>query len=183
MLLGCHLEGVALAYVAAEAHVQACVLKQVVDERSGGGLPVGSGYADFLRGVVAACEFYLGDHGSALGYELFHERSAVGNARALHDLVGRKHLALGVATLFEGDVPAAEHSRILFFDLPVVGQENIESFYFCEDRSANSAFGSSEYCQTCHYLIFNNASVLTASIIPIIQKRVTMRGSGMPFFW
>ena len=35
----------------------------------------------------------------------------------------------------------------------------------------------------CDYLIFNKASVLTASIIPTIQNLVTIRGSGIPCFW
>ena len=34
-----------------------------------------------------------------------------------------------------------------------------------------------------YYLTLSNANVLTARMIPMIQKRVTMRGSGMPFFW
>ena len=145
VLLGCHLKGVALADVAAKAHVEACVLQQVVDERGGGGLAVGTGYADLFGVVVAPCELDFGDHRSALGDEFLNQRSAVGNARALHYLVGREHLALGVAALFVGDVPFAEHCRIFFLDLPVVGQENLKTFHFCEDRCANSAFGSSKY--------------------------------------
>ena len=62
--------------------------------------------------------------------------------------------------------------------------ENIEAFDFCEDSGTHAAFCSSKYCYSGHfYLIFNKASVLTASTIPTSQKRVTIFGSGMPCFW
>ena len=58
-VLGSHLIGVAFADIAAQSYVESCVFQEVINEGGGGGFSVGAGDADFLRGVVAAGEFYL----------------------------------------------------------------------------------------------------------------------------
>ena len=73
-VLGGHLESVALADVAAEAHVESCVLKQIVDQGRRGGLSVASCDADLFRGVVAAGELDLGDDVRALRLKFPHDR-------------------------------------------------------------------------------------------------------------
>ena len=89
-----------------------------------------------------------------------------------------------MSALLVGDIPLLQGTGVLFLYRSVVGEEYVESFNFCEHRGSNAALGPAQYNYSCHnYLIFSTASVETAKMIPIIQKRVTIRGSGMPFFW
>ena len=71
-------------------------------------------------------------------------------------------------------------------DLPAVREEYVKSLDLREDRGSDTAFSSSQYYNPAHlnlslsfYLIFNNASVATARMIPISQKRATIFASGM----
>ena len=153
MLLGGHLQGVTLADVAAQADVQARFLEEVVDQRGRGGLAVGAGDADFLRVVVARSEFDFGDDVRALAREFLDEWGRGGDAGAFDDLVGAENLRLAVAAFFEGDVPLAQHRRVVFPDVSVVGKEDVETFYFCEHRSAYAAFRSAQYYDFIHLFI------------------------------
>ena len=119
----------------------------------------------------------------ALRREGLHQRRRGGYSGTLYHLV-RIHYALGgMTSLLEGNVPFAQRAGVFILDRSVVGEEYVESFDLCEHRGSYAALGPAQYNYSCHfYRILSIASVDTASMIPIIQKRVTMRGSGMPFF-
>ena len=184
VFLGSHLKGVALADVAAQAYVETGLLEQIVDQGGGGSLAVGTGYADLLGAVVARSEFNLGHNVGSLGRQCLYHGRCGGDAGTLDHLVGVQYLVGGMSAFLEGDFPFAQHVGIFLLDASVVGEEYVKSFYFCEHRGSYAALGPAQYNYSCHnYLILSTAKVETAKMIPIIQKRVTMRGSGMPFFW
>ena len=139
-MLGSNLICIALADISAKAHVESCVLQQVVDEGSGGGFSVGAGDADLLCRVVAACKFNLGDNGDAVFLHLLHHGNCSRDARGLHHFIGTEDKLLRVLSLLEGDVPLLEGFYIGILDLSLVREEHIESFHFCQNRSAYSAF-------------------------------------------
>ena len=149
-MLGRDLIGVGLADVAAEAHVQAGVLQQVVDQGRGRGLAVGAGDADLLRGVEAARELDLGHDVRALLPELPHQGNGARDARGLDDLVGVEDQALRVVALLEGDFPLLEFIDILLLDLSLVRQEHVEPFDLCENGCAHSAFGAAQNDYSAH---------------------------------
>ena len=74
VLLGSHLESIALSDVAAEAHIHTCVLEQVIDEGCSCGLSVASGDAHFLCRVISACKLDLRDDADAAVSDLLHHR-------------------------------------------------------------------------------------------------------------
>ena len=141
-LLSCHLQGVALAYVAAEADVQARLLEQVVDERGGSGLAVASGDADLLRAVVPCRELDFGDDVYAFLLRFPDHGRGARDARTLDDFVGIEYQLLAVLSLFVGYLPLLEHADVAVGYLPLVGEEHVESLDLCQDSGANSAFRS-----------------------------------------
>ncbi len=139
-----YLVGVALADVAAQPHVQACVLQQVVDQGSGRGLAVAAGDADFLRGVVPARKFDLGNDMRTLLLQLAHHRGRAGDAGAFYNLVGVEDEFLGMLSLLEGNLPFAQFVRIFRIDGSLIGQEHVEAFHLCEHGGSHAAFRSSQ---------------------------------------
>ena len=119
-VLGSHLIGIALADISAKANVEASILEEVVDEGGSGGLAVGSGDADLLCRVVAACKFNLGDDGDAVLLHLLHHGHGAGDAGGFHHLIGIKDEFLRMLTLLKGNVPLAEGIGITFLDLSLV---------------------------------------------------------------
>ena len=155
VLLGSHLKGVALAYVPAEACVQPCLLKQVVDQGGGRRLAVRSSDADFLRAVVAGGEFYLRDYVYSFLPELPDDGCSLRYARTLDYFVGIENLLPAVSSLLVADAPFVQGGGVFALYLTAVGQEYVEAFYFCEDSCANSALCSSKNNQSCHTILFS----------------------------
>ena len=156
VLLGRDLQGVALADVAAQARVETGLPEEVVDQGGGGRLAVRAGHADLLRAVVARREFDLGDDvRPLLAQGLDHGRRA-GNAGALDDLVRIEDLLGRVPALLEGDVPLLQRGEVLVLDLPVVGQEDVESLDFREHGGSDAALCSSQNNNSCHIFLLSN---------------------------
>ena len=153
VLLGRDLQRVALADVAAQAGVQAGFPEQVIDQGRGRGLAVGPRDADLLRAVVARGEFDFRYDVRALLAEGLHHGGRAGDARTLDDLVRIQDAFRGVPALLEGDVPLLQGLEVLVLDLPVVGQEDVESFYFRQHGGAHAALCSSQYYNSCHSVI------------------------------
>ena len=154
------LVGVALADVAAESHVESCVLKQVVDQGCRGGLAVASGDADLLRRVVAAGELDLGDDVDSLRLDLLDDRGGAWNAGTLDHLIGVQDKFLSVMTFLEADVPFAEFVRKVVGNLSVVGKEDIESFHLSENSGSDSALSASQNYNSAHILKFILSSTM-----------------------
>ena len=142
-MLGRYLVSVAFADIAAQAHVEAGVLQQVVDERGGGGFAVGSGDANLLCAVVAARKFNLGHHADAFFADFLHHGYGTRDAGALDHLIRIEDEFLRVLPLFEGNLPLPELCGIRFLDLPLVAQEHIESFYFCQNSGSDATLCTS----------------------------------------
>ena len=191
---------VALADVAAETDVETRLLQQVVDERSRGGLAVGPRYAYLLGSVIASCELDFREDGSALLHQFLDHGGRGRDAGALHYLVCVEDELLAVLSLLEGDLPFPQGIGIMVRDLPLVREENVESFHFGKHCGSDSAFSSTQYYNPRHilrflfYLTFSNASVAMARMISTNQKRATILASGrartgfcisagMPSFW
>ena len=131
-----------VAYVAAEADVQARLLEQVVDERGGSGLAVASGDADLLRAVVPCRELDFGDDVYAFLLRFPDHGRGARDARTLDDFVGIEYQLLAVLSLLVGYLPLLEHADVAVGYLPLVGEEHVESLDLCQDSGANSAFRS-----------------------------------------
>ena len=140
---------------------------------------VGPRDADLLGRVIPARELNLGDDVRPLRPKLLHHRHGTRDARGLDDLVGIEDQFLRVTAFLEGNVPLLQRFDILVLDLPLVGQEDLMTFHFCEDGCAHSAFSAAQNHDSRHiylsffysYLIFNRASVETARRIWTIQNR------------
>ena len=120
VVLGCYLKGVALANVASQAYIESCLLQEIVDEGSSGGLAVGPGDADFLRGVITRRELDFGYDVCPLCFKLFHNGNGVGNTRALDYLICAQYEFLSMAALLIGNLPTVEDIPVFLLDFPVV---------------------------------------------------------------
>lgn len=141
-MLGGHLVGVALADIAAQAHVQSRVLQQIVDEAGGGSLAVGAGDANLLGTVEAAGELNLAHHADALLANLLHHGHGTRDAGALHHLIGIQDKLLRMLPLLKGNVPLPQGIGITVLDLSLVAKKHIESFHFCQNCGSYAALGT-----------------------------------------
>ena len=108
-----HLEREALADIAGQSYVIAGLLEDVVYQRCGGRLAVGTGDAYHFRVGIAAGEFYLADDVDAAGFCFLNDGRIVGYAGALHNLVGIEYLLLGVMSFLPCYVVALQQSLVL----------------------------------------------------------------------
>ena len=133
---------------------------------------------------VAARELHFGDDRNARFAEFDDQRRLVRNAGRLDDLVRREDPLFGVVPLLVGDLPLLQFGFVAVGDPPLVGEENVESFFLGEDRGAVTADASAQDCYLFHdYRIFNVTRVMAASSSEMIQKRSTILVSNCPFFW
>ena len=143
-----YLEGVALAYVPSESHVQSRLFEQVVYQGRGGGLAVAACYADFPCGVVSSGKLYLrNDMYAGIG-NLFHYGGGQRDARTLYHFVGIEDLLLSVLPALVWDFPFFEHCSIFRCYFTLVGKEYVEAFHFGEYGSSRAAFASTQYDYT-----------------------------------
>ncbi len=144
-MFGCHLVCVALADIAAQPYVQACLLKQIIDQRSGGRFSIAAGNAYFLCSVISSCKFNLRDNPYSCFSDFLDHRSRAGYSGALDDLICAENQCFRVPALFERNLPFLELQNIFVSDFSVVGKKNIKPFHFCEDCGSNATLCSSQY--------------------------------------
>ena len=127
-----------------------------MDQRGGRGLAVGAGDADLLGAVVARRELDLRDDVRPLLAQGLDHRRGAGDARTLDDLVGIEDERRRMTALLEGDLPLLQGRQIFVLDLPVVGQEDVESLDFGEHCGAYAALCSSQYYYSCHFSLLSD---------------------------
>ena len=177
----CHLQGKAAPDVPGKPHIGACLLHNVENPRSGGGLAVAAGDANHLRVGIARGKFYFRDNGNALFAHRLYHRCVFGNARTFHDFIGVEHEAFGVPAVFKGNVVLREEGAVFFANRSCVRHKNVIAFFLCEYGCAHAALACSK-CYKSHnesffYLIFNVIMVNAASRIVVIQKRMVILDS------
>ncbi len=72
-----------------------------------------------------------------------------------------------------------KHVAIAGVIFPLSLRKNVESSVFCQYGGTCAAFAGSEYDNLLCLSVFSVTKVTTASMMPIIQKRVTIFDSGM----
>ena len=179
-----HLPCQAFSHIAGQGGVDAGAPQDVVGEQGGGGLAVAAGYAHHLGVGVAAGEFYLADYRDALGHSLQHNRRIAGNAGAFYYLGGREDACCAVAAFLEGYVFLLEHFAVARSYGAAVAKENVEALVLGQDSRSGAALAGAEHHYSfvvvlhCHRIL-RVTKVTTASMMPIIQKRVTIFDSCM----
>ena len=134
-----HLQRKAASDVSCKSHVVARLFEDVVDERGGRGLTVGTGDADHLGVGVSTGELDFGDDvNPLLPYFLNHWR-LVGYSRALDDFVGIEDFLLRMLFLFPLNVVVVEQFLIFVLNFSEVGHEDLKSLLLCENGSSCSA--------------------------------------------
>ena len=146
----CHLQRQAPSDVTSQSHVVARILEDVVDEACRGGLAVASRDADHLAVGVAARKLYLADDGRSLLDEALYHRDAVGDARALDDLVCREHLLLRVVALLPCDAVVVEQLLVLVLHLRCVGDKHVEALLLGQHGSTCAALAGSKNYDSFH---------------------------------
>ena len=139
MVLGGHLQCQTAAHIACQTHVQARFLEDMVSKLGGRGFAVATGDAHHLGIGVTTCKLDFAHDGNALLDGLGHHGSRVGNAGALHDLVGIEDFLGGVSTLFPSDVILVEQVLVGLPDVAGVAQPHVHALYLGEHRSSRSA--------------------------------------------
>ena len=146
--------GEALADVAAQGDVHPGVAHDLVDERRRGSLAVRAGDADAARTAhVAARELHLGDHRNAPLADAPHDGRRVGNAGRLDDLRGLQDALLAVAALLIGDLPLVEARAKALGNVSRIGEQDVETPLFGEDRGAVAADSPAQYDDLFHTCI------------------------------
>ena len=130
VLFGGYLVGVTLAYVSSQTHVQACLLEQVVEQGSGGGLAVGAGYADLLCLVVSGCELYFGDDLGPLLFEFSYDGCSRWYPWTFDDFVCSEDSLFAVTTLFIFYIPLFQGLDIFVLNLSTVREKDFQAFNF-----------------------------------------------------
>ncbi|GFI14738.1 hypothetical protein IMSAGC008_02299 [Muribaculaceae bacterium] len=180
-----HLPREAAAYVSGQPGVDAGADKYVVYEHRGGGFAVAAGDAHHLGIGVPARELYLADNGYMLREHSRHNGNIDGYARAFHHLVGGKYARHGVGTFLELYPFGLKHRAVAGRYMPRIAQKHIEAFILGKYGGTGAALARTEHNKTsfhifhCHYRIFSVTKVSAASMMPIIQKRVTILDSGI----
>ena len=137
-----HLIGQALTYVACQAHVIACALEDVVDERCGGSLTITTRDTHHLGIGVASGKLNLRDYRNALLGNLAHHGRLGRYARALDHLVGIEDKLLGVLPILPCDMVFLEHLLVVLLNLRHVREEHVETLFLCQDSSTYAALAS-----------------------------------------
>ena len=109
-VFGRHLIGVALADVAGQPYVKACVAEHIVDERGGRGLAVAAGDADLPGAVIPAGELYLRYYRYAGLDGLADYRGRVRYPGTLYYLIGIENPVAAVAAFLIGYAVLVESS-------------------------------------------------------------------------
>ena len=138
-----HLQGETSSDVSCQPHVEAGFFHDVVDERRRRGLAVAACDAHGARLRVASRELYLAEDGSALRAELAHHRHRLGNAWALHHLIGIEYEALRMSALLPRYVVGVEDGFVVFLYLSIVGDEDVVAFLLSEHGGSDAALGGS----------------------------------------
>src|SRR5690606_26020788 len=122
-------------------------------------------------------KFDLIDNRNAAHSSLTHNRTVIGNPRALYNQRRIQHFVLRMSPLFER---YTRMRQLLTIPIPyrtAVGNEYIISTCFRQERRTRSAFTCTQYGNSFAHLSFSVAKVKIASSIPTIQKRVTIFAS------
>ena len=177
------------AHVAAHGHIQSGFVQDVMREQGGGGLTVTSGDRDDPTVAIAVREFDLADDRDPLFARCYHERGTIRDAGALHDLVRLQHTGRGVTTLFESDIVRLQFFPVRRLDRTHVAHEHIQPALLRQTCSTDTAFLCTEHNKPVTLSLskghrsFSVTMDNTASMIPTIQKRLTILLSWIPFFW
>ena len=179
----CHLHGERAAYVAGKGCVESCEAQDVACEHGSGGLAVAACQAHAARGgrEVSSGELDFADYVYASAVYRAHDGCVVGYSGAFHHFVGVEYALHGVAALLPLDAFGVEDGGVARGHGAVVAQEHVHAFVLCEDGGACAAFAGSEHHDffLFHHRILRVTNVITASMMPMIQKRVTILASGM----
>ena len=108
---------------------------------------------------------------SLLDEALYH-RDAVGDARALDDLVCREHLLLRVVALLPCDAVVVEQLLVLVLHLRCVGDKHVEALLLGQHGSTCAALAGSKNYDSFHLsfaLDFIGVGDFAASVLPALR--------------
>ena len=145
-----HLQRKRASDVARQAHVVACRLEDMIDERRRCRLAVRAGDADHLRVGVATRKLYLADNVYTLLHRSLHHRSLLRYTRTLDDFVGRENLLLGMLTLLPLDGVVVEQLLVFVLDGRHVANEHVETFLLCQHCGTGSTLAGSKNNYSFH---------------------------------
>ena len=183
MRRACHLIGEAVADVSCESCIDSCACEDMVYQHCGGRLAVAACDAYHLGVGVASGEFDFTDNMYVFCHGGLYHRCIKGYAGAFHDFIGRQNLVHRVRAFLERNALVLKNGAIFGRDSSRIAQKHVETFVLCQYGGSRAAFTGTEHYETSfccvHYLIFNVTNVIAASIMPMIQNRVTILDSGM----
>ncbi len=206
-LCHCHCETV--PHIAGHGYVEPGLLHHVIDQVRGGGLAVASRHA-YLDGIcVTAGKLDLGNHRDALFTYGHNKWIILVQAGTLDHLAGVHNQLRGVLPLFKSDVVGDQYLTVLVLYRAAVAHENVKSLLLSQHSRSRTALSRTQYYNSfvhsvlssvlprlvhsqpylqcppawfVFYLVFSVTTLITASMIATIQKRVTIFGSAYPFF-
>ena len=142
VMLGSDLQRQTTAHITCQAHVQTRFLEDVIGEFGRRCLAIAAGDANHLGIGVATRKFNLAHDGNFALNGLGHHGCCVGDARALHYLVGVEDLFRGVPAFLPGDVILVEQVLIGLPDGAGITQPHVHAFHFGKHCGTRAALAS-----------------------------------------
>ncbi len=205
----CHCHREAVTHIAGHSHIEPGLLHHVVNQVGGCGLAVTSRHA-YLDGIgVPPGKLYLGNNRNSLLTDRHNKGVILTETRTLNHLAGIHNKLGGVFPLFKRDIVPDQYLAVFVLYRTAVAHEDVKSLLPGQHSRSRTALSRTQYYNSffhsvlssvlpcplhsptnlqCHrtrvsfYLVFSVTTLITASMIAMIQKRVTIFGSAYPFF-
>ncbi|MCY1529000.1 hypothetical protein D9M68_641240 [compost metagenome] len=156
----------------------------MIGKHSRGRFTVRARNANGLGLCISFGKFYFRDYRNVMLNQFLNNCCFSGYPRTFYHLIGIQNLGSCMLFFFKGNSQFLQHFFITIGNRPKVGHKNIKALFFCQHCCTNTTFARTKNNQSSlfHYLNFKVTNVIMASMMPIIQKRVTIFASWYPFF-
>ena len=136
----CHLECQRITDITSQTSIISSLLENVVYQRGCSGFSIRTSDADHLGIGIATSKLNFADDVDAFCNDFLDDRSCIGDAWALDDLVGIENLLLCMLTFFPFYLVIVEQLLVFVANLGHVGNKHVETFFLGKDSGSGSAF-------------------------------------------
>ena len=155
MFFSSYLQGKATADISCQSYIKTCTLKNMVDQRSGCGLAIGTSNANHYGIGIASSQLYLRDDGDLAFTQFHNERRIIRNTRTLHHFIGIQNFLFTMVSFFPFNVVFIHLGLVLVLNASSIRHKGVEAFQLSKYGSSRTTLGSSQN----HYsfLFFHNS--------------------------